>query len=132
MAQFQDEFLKDQEDSLRVQYYDNIYSGPDPDDDDEDDDWVDDDEDPDLDTDDDIDDDADISSTELDDDDDDSWIDDDEDFDEDTAGTRSASDETTEADRINRENLNPNFEERPSSRNRTTGRMIDHEPGSPG
>jgi hypothetical protein len=145
MTQFQEEFLKDQEDNLSVIYSNNIYSGPDPDDDD----WVSDDDDEDFDDDADSDVDEELvnpnvipDTADLDDEDDEgTWADEDEDDDllsdededdEDITSESDSSDTTTEADRIERENLGSNVGERPYGRNRRTGRMIDHEPGSTG
>ena len=148
MTQFQKEILKDQEDNLSVIYTNDVYSGPDPDDDD----WVsdDDDDDFDLETGDDIDDDTDeelvnpnvIPDTpDLDEDDDEgTWADDDEDDDllsdddedDEDITLKSDDDSVSEADRLSRGDLGSNFAERASSKNRSTGRMIDHEPGSPG
>lgn len=144
MTQLQEDFLKDQEDNLSSMYSHDIYSGPDPDDDD----WVSDDDDDNFD-----DADSDIEeelvnpnampdTSDLDDEDDEgTWADDDEDGDllsdededdEDITSESESSDTTTEADRIERGNLGSNMDERPYGKNRRTGRMIDHEPGSPG
>jgi hypothetical protein len=170
MTQFQDEFLNDQEDILRINYSEDVSLNADPDDDE----WLTDDDDDDddsfdIETGDDVDDDADeelvnpaaIPETasfdddndegswadeyeggddddELDDTDDDLLsddedddllsVDDDDDEDEDI----SSESETTEADTIERSDLDPDFEVRPHVDKRTTGRLIDHEPGTPG
>jgi hypothetical protein len=143
MTLFQEQILKDQDDNLSMIYTINVYSGPDPDDDD---DWVSDDDDDDFDqeTGDDIDEDyvnpnVIPDTPDLDEDDDeDTWVDDDEDFisddeDEDEDITlQSDDDDVSEADRLSRGDLGGNFEDRPYGKNRRTGRMIDHEPGSTG
>ncbi|WP_423149397.1 hypothetical protein [Rubrolithibacter danxiaensis] len=141
MKNFQEEFLNDQEDNLGINDPHNFSSGPGPDDDD----WLDDDDDDDFDieTGDDIDDDADEELVnpnvipEVADDDDDeegSWADDDDDLladdDEDEDDDLLASADDNDRSVTHDTDFNTDFANKPYGR--TTGRMKDHEPGTPG
>ena len=135
MTQFQEEILKDRDDNLNEIYASNVYNAPGPDDDD---DWINDD---DVDSGEDIDEDYTSPAVVPDvDEDDDAWVDDDEDDDllsdddedDEDITFESDDDEVSEGDRLSRGDLGTNFDERPYGRNRRSGRMIDHEPGSTG
>lgn len=134
MAQLQKTFLNNREDFLSILLFmavnqDNTLRGPD------DDDWIDDDDDDDddfdVETGDDIDEDVDedwedpdlIPDTEDDDDDDDVL--------DESEGSVTGK-KTTEGEALESGELDTDFEDRPYTTRRRTGRMVDHEPGTSG